>query len=106
MIAIEMGGDIPPQILSYLGGIIAKALSKYDPVAAQSVMGGVLANIVGNIPDEHWEKMKTEAALPCDRPGCTCHLLHKSTFDQLELLRQFFNKVTTEENPDEKGFAE
>lgn len=34
--------------------------------------GAVIANVVGNLPDEYWKEAKVK--VPCGRAGCDCHL--------------------------------
>lgn len=36
-------------------------------------IGGVIANVVGNLPEEYWRRFISVE--PCVQPGCNCHLL-------------------------------
>lgn len=48
--------------------------------------GGIIANVIGNLPDEYWEKMSTP--VPCGRPGCDCHLHEQDALKFLSELRK------------------
>lgn len=43
-----------------------------------ALLGGVLANTLGSLPDNYFETLL--ANQPCGRPGCDCHCM----FDELK----------------------
>ncbi len=47
---------------------------------------GLVANVVGNLPEDYWRQFIIVA--PCGRPGCTCHeAVQKHGADLFKLLR-------------------
>lgn len=104
MIEVHVGG-IPPEYVPQLGGPIAEALKNTDPDRAQAILGGLIGNIVGNLPDDHWKEIVKLSEAPCSQEGCTCHIYQKKVYDALEMLRQTWKEVVAKrepENPDEK----
>lgn len=57
------------------------------PQEFQSMLGGLIANVVGNLPDHYWEDFKR--ITPCDVEGCTCHLdVMPKVIEALDILRK------------------
>lgn len=50
-------------------------------------LGGLLANVVGPIPDEAWSEMMEDSKHPCGQPDCGCETLRTETFTTLDKLR-------------------
>jgi hypothetical protein len=48
--------------------------------------GAIVANVVGNMPDEHWAKFSKME--PCGQPGCDCHLANIGFMTALKELRE------------------
>lgn len=51
----------------------------------QCGLGAILANVVGNLPDDYWQEAKKVG--PCSIPGCLCHVPAKAVMEALDLLR-------------------
>ncbi len=58
-----------------------------DPKRAASYLTGHIANIIGPMPDDLWRQMLRVAPLPCDEPGCDCHIFSAKVFNALNALR-------------------
>lgn len=58
-----------------------------DPKEFQAALTGIIATVVGNIPEDRWQKfIKVE---PCWTPGCDCHLtLQPHGIELFKLLRE------------------
>ena len=54
--------------------------------------GAIIANVVGNLPAEYWEKFIVR--VPCDRPGCDCHLMSDPVIEALKTVRAEHQKHT------------
>ena len=65
--------------------IFAAALT--PPAAFKARLSAMVANVIGNLPDDYWRQfIKLE---PCGRPGCACHLgVQKQGVELFKLLRQ------------------
>jgi hypothetical protein len=56
-----------------------------EPRDYQVFLGSFMANVVGNLPADYWEKMsKTD---PCGIAGCDCHVHAKKVMGILQILR-------------------
>jgi hypothetical protein len=62
------------------------------------LVGGIITNIVGNIPEAYWAQMMISN--PCDKIGCDCHKSTKQTMAALDRLRaehhEYSPKATAE----------
>lgn len=47
---------------------------------------GMIANVVGNMPDEYWREFCKMG--PCDRVGCTCHETVQKHVELFTLMRR------------------
>lgn len=57
--------------------------------------GGIIANVVGNMPQNYWQEFSRVE--PCGRPGCDCHLvLQPKIMKALETLRNDHMKYKPE----------
>ncbi len=70
--------DAAYQLLMFAGNL--------HPGEFQTRFASLIANIVGNLPDDYWQEfIKIK---PCGRAGCGCHLtLKKHAVDLFKLLR-------------------
>lgn len=103
-IEIFEGGE-----LADMGTFLSGAISQMKPQKAQAVLGAIFANMVGNIPQEKWEKIKAASQLPCECGDPRCGDAVKAIFAAAEVARVQFKRITEEQtpnNPDEKGFSE
>ena len=58
-----------------------------DPIAFRGALMGVVANCIGELPEEYWKMMC--AIEPCGIPGCSCHLtISPATVEYLKKLRK------------------
>ena len=56
-----------------------------DPKAFNAFFVGLIANVIGNLPEDYFKAMmKVE---PCGREGCDCHLMRRDEAIFLEALR-------------------
>lgn len=103
-VEIIQGGGLPE-----MGGFIAQALSSMHPQDAQAMLGAIFVNMVGNIPDDHWEAIKKAAQLPCECGDAGCGEAARAMIKAGEVAREQFKRVTGKRNPEnleEKGFSE
>lgn len=71
-----------------VGGMSQALLALANAIKPQefkTVISAVLANVVGQLPDDYWKEMMI--SLPCTSPGCDCHVVAGHTMDALTLLR-------------------
>lgn len=54
--------------------------------------GAIIANVVGNLPDDYWQKLIVRE--PCDRAGCDCHLMSDPVIEALKIVRADHEKHT------------
>ena len=61
--------------------------SELPPGDFKACFAGMIANVVGNMPEDYWrEFIKVE---PCGRPGCNCHEeVQKNGAELFKLLRK------------------
>jgi hypothetical protein len=99
---------LTPSEVAETGALIGYSLAELPVEHASILLNGTVANIVGHLPEEHWQKMLAISGKPCGKPDCQCHLQHGALFAALQTLREEWKKVVNEETnlPDEKGFAE
>jgi hypothetical protein len=55
------------------------------PLDYQCFLGALLANVVGSIPDDYWERMMVTN--PCEVPNCNCHVIASHVMFSLNILR-------------------
>lgn len=61
------------------------------PTEYRSVLLGIMASAIGNVPDDYWNEMKK--CSPCGTEGCECHItISPYTVAFLTLLREDFKK--------------
>lgn len=48
---------------------------------------GLIANIIGPLPEPYWQEILADVQRPCDVPGCDCHTFKSRVFDALDELR-------------------
>jgi len=73
---------------------LADILAQLPPDAAQAWLGGFIANMIGPLPQEHWNNMRAEAAAPCDQPDCGCEVFKSKVMDALNILREDWREQT------------
>jgi hypothetical protein len=56
--------------------------------------GGIISNVVGNLPDEFWRKA-TKIEI-CSNPGCNCHELRTRMIETLDFARDDYRKTFEE----------
>lgn len=62
------------------------ASQKVPPGAFMAMLcGGVITNVVGNLPEDYWQQCKD--ITPCGNPGCDCHVLQTEMVAMLQKLR-------------------
>lgn len=67
-------------------GTLVKIAETTEPAAFQAYfIGAIIANVVGNLPDEYWRDFQTVE--PCDVPGCDCHVMKPALIAALNALR-------------------
>lgn len=67
-----------------------------DPETFRAFFLGVIANVVGNLPDDYWRKcLKSEA---CDEPGCDCHVVNDKMVAALDALLDDWKEHVPAEN--------
>ena len=58
----------------------------------------VMANVVGNMPDDYWEQMMD--CKPCPEAGCDCHLMARQFMAAMNIIREdhkeYCNRTVTE----------
>jgi hypothetical protein len=64
------------------------------PLDFQVFIGALLANVVGAIPDDYWERMMVTK--PCEIPRCDCHVVAAHVMFALDILRNDHRKTLTE----------
>lgn len=76
-----------------VGSCLARAHAMPPHAFSAFLCGGIVANIIGNLPDEYWrEMMRVEA---CGRPGCDCHVLQEQVMQTLDAMRKDHKKNVT-----------
>lgn len=72
-------------------GDILKVASKVHPQEFQAwFLGGILANVLGEMPDEYWSLFKKKEA--CPEVGCDCHIVFSKFTEQLQIMRDDWKK--------------
>ena len=101
-IEVIHGGGLPE-----MGAFIGHAIGHMPPSMAQAQLGAIFANIVGNISQKQWEKIKEHAQLPCECGDPHCADSIKAVIVAGEVARAQFEKNAPKhpENPDEKGLS-
>ena len=79
-----------PQRISILGKVLGKSP---DARSAVLLLTSSIANLVGNIPEELWEKMVKVDPPPCKEPDCECHLVQKSLMKELIEVKKMYLKA-------------
>lgn len=64
-------------------------MAKATPPAdfAALFFGGVVANVVGNLPDDYWQELVRESSKPCARAGCDCQKMNVQILAVMDALR-------------------
>lgn len=101
-----MKDKLLPEDCPAVGVIIGWAIAEASPNKTQAILGGTIGNIIGHIPDDIWEQMKTEALKPCLCGDPDCDPMHKQIYAALDVLRKKWQQVTNPSTSDEKGFSE
>lgn len=103
MIEIIQGGGLPD-----MGAFIGNTLNGMEPNMAQAQLAAIFANIVGNISDEQWAKIKESAKLPCECGDPGCKIAITAVIEAGDKARVQFNKAlgVQPKDADEKGFSE
>jgi hypothetical protein len=101
-IEVIHGGGLPE-----LGVFLGSAIDSMPPTVAQAMLGGIFANIVGNISDENWEALKQAAQLPCECGDPDCKVSITAVIEAGDKARKQFKKCQGEppSNSEEKGFS-
>lgn len=63
------------------------------PLDFQIFIGALLANVVGAIPDDYWDRMMVTN--PCEITGCNCHVIAGHVMFALDILRYDHRKTLT-----------
>lgn len=82
------------QLLKNAAEPVFRTAENLEPSQFHTFFCALMANIVGNLPDDYWERVK-EQNKPCGQTDCTCHLEAKALFDALEPMRVAHKKITT-----------
>lgn len=61
---------------------------------AAFLIGGVIANVVGNLSEEYWQKFSE--CKPCGEVGCDCHLMRERAMPLLRILRDDHKQELTD----------
>lgn len=69
-----------------VAAIMAVARSNEPDKFAAFFCGGVIANVVGNLPEDYWVEFR-KSVLPCGQPGCDCHKMREKLMPFLEIVR-------------------
>jgi hypothetical protein len=72
-------------------GAILAIQKRIHPLDFQILLSSLLANVVGDIPDDYWARMVVTK--PCDVPGCDCHIVAGIVMAALDLLRNDHTKT-------------
>jgi hypothetical protein len=75
------------QSASVAAAIRAAFFETNDPDGSAAAFGGLLANIIGPLPEEFWQEMIRSAGEPCDDANCACHTFKGRVFEALDDLR-------------------
>jgi hypothetical protein len=82
--------------VSEISQIIVNLAKAVPPADFQAMFGGIVANVVGTMPEKYWERFS--AIEPCGRPGCDCHLtIAPKTVALFKLLREDYKKYGAHE---------
>lgn len=73
---------------------ISRILAELSPDDAHKVFHGFLGNVIGNLPDEVWEGIKREAAVPCACGKPNCDKIAKDLMAALDAQRVDFKAIT------------
>lgn len=87
-----------PQDVPKFGFFLSHLIQKAEHDDGQAIFTGLMANIVGHMSDEYWAKLKADATLPCEQPGCQCHIIQGKLFDALEGLREEWKRICNEKD--------
>lgn len=74
--------------------------SGQHPAASSFLMGTIIAQTIGGLPDDIWEVMKADAKVPCCTPECTCEVLRQYVMESLDALRTDF-RIQSDTYPNE-----
>jgi len=99
-IEIIQGGGLPE-----LAAFIGHAIAGMPPGEGQAHLGAFFANIVGNISQEQWDKLKAASQLPCECGDPDCKVAITAIMDAGDRARAQFAKFKGVEPDDEKGFT-
>lgn len=80
--------------MNSLAPLFAACMRRVPPYAAAAFLGGFLANVVGCLPQDHWEQMLAEAPKPCGEPDCGCEKVIVPVMEALNLLREDWKEQT------------
>lgn len=75
---VEVGHLVVPAVLE-----VAKTLPPEEFKAW--FCGGLITNVVGNLPEDYWAKMMPSE--PCDKVGCNCHKFGAMLMPVLDVMR-------------------
>lgn len=54
------------------------------------LVGGLLSNVVGQMPAAYWDKFKVVE--PCGEPNCDCHVITGPAVAAFEAMREDYKK--------------
>lgn len=77
--------DVRSELAKQLLAMVFRDLSVPGESAAQFL--GLIANIIGPLPEWYWQAILADVQRPCDDPGCDCHTFKSRVFDALDELR-------------------
>ena len=91
-----------PEDVAHKTRILGLVLAKAPDGHAAAFLCASIANMVGNIPQDKWEKMLKFKFPPCPTPGCDCHHAQEQFLQALIPIRRIFEKAI-EKRTGEKG---
>ncbi len=66
-------------------GLLLDYSRESQPAEFRAMFCGLIANVVGNLPDDYWrEFLRVEI---CSEPGCDCHKIQEPVLAALAALR-------------------
>lgn len=79
------------QLQREIVGLLRSAAKERQPRDFQGFFGGVVRNVVGQMPPEYFEEFVEPS--PCGRAGCNCHEISAPFLASLAAIREEHNQV-------------
>ncbi len=85
--------SVPPShVKKAVVGLLLETAKSSSPEGFRAFFtGAIIANVVGNLPDEYWREFLQVKI--CDEPGCDCYRTQQILVEALDAVRDDHHKT-------------